>query len=389
MINLLKVYPASLNAEINGSRKAQDFYPVNNGHQYSLQNNDTITVSGEAYFGINTYDPFNNGNNKNGVYKIKLFQDQMIIYEHDVETFSFEETRYINSFIDYKEYKEKQRRIQKSYIQPNNHLSIYKKSLNNGILVFSDEQVFEMTYEVSDFAGNVAKLKFFVKSLPLNPDLVQTNNEPDLQLFSFKKTNSFRNDKLQLEVPASALYDTLYFKYQSFPATPGSYSEVHQLHFDYVPLHTSCELSIKPDSMPDNLRNKALIARIDKDGKYWSAGGNWENGFVKASIRDFGNYCIVTDTLAPEIRPGNISNSKNISGQSTIKLVITDELSGIKSYRGTLNGKWILMEYDAKNDLLIYQIDDRLEAGENNFKLVVTDNKDNVKTYTARLNYTK
>ena len=60
-----------------------------------------------VYFGINTYDPFNSGNNKNGVYSIQLFVDSDLVYEHDVETFSFDETRYINSLIDYKEYKVK------------------------------------------------------------------------------------------------------------------------------------------------------------------------------------------------------------------------------------------------------------------------------------------
>jgi hypothetical protein len=36
--------------------------------------------------------------------------------------------------------------------------------------------------------------------------------------------------------------------------------------------------------------------------------------------------------------------------QKTIQLSIADTLSGIKSYTGYLNGKWILFEYDNKTE---------------------------------------
>jgi hypothetical protein len=64
-----------------------------------------------------------------------------------------------------------------------------------------------------------------------------------------------------------------------------------------------------------------------------------------------------------------------------------DELSGIDSYTGTLNGEWILMEYDEKNDLLIYYFDKYLIEGENIFKLEVYDNTNNYNVYETVLNY--
>jgi hypothetical protein len=41
-----------------------------------------------------------------------------------------------------------------------------------------------------------------------------------------------------------------------------------------------------------------------------------------------------------------------------LKFKITDDYSGIKSYRGEINGKWILLEHEPKNNTLIYNFDD-------------------------------
>jgi hypothetical protein len=69
--------------------------------------------------------------------------------------------------------------------------------------------------------------------------------------------------------------------------------------------------------------------------------------------------------------------------QKHVKIKITDELSGIAAYKGQINGKWILMEYDAKNDLLIYTIDENLLPGKNTFLLEVIDAKSNKAFYSA------
>ena len=70
-----------------------------------------------------------------------------------------------------------------------------------------------------------------------------------------------------------------------------------------------------------------------------------------------------------------------------LKIKISDELSGINNYDGTLNGQWILMEYDVKNNLLIYHFDKHLKQGSNNFELKVTDKKGNQANYKAELTY--
>jgi len=42
-----------------------------------------------------------------------------------------------------------------------------------------------------------------------------------------------------------------------------------------------------------------------------------------------------------------------------------------------LNGKWILMEYDAKNNLLVYTVDEMLKPGPTHCWLKIRDGKGN------------
>ena len=386
IINLVKIYPYGPGSTINGQNKAIEVFVKRKGGSFVLDKSDTIGISGKAFFGLNTFDPFNGGSNKNGVFSIQLSVDGDEIYLHKLEKFSFAETRYINSLIDYKEYKQKKRRVQKSYIQPNNRLSIYKEVKNRGVVSFADNKIHQITYIVKDLKGNEAKLSFYIKSKLPKKNLFEDNSTiPKGQLFNYTGTNTFSTDEIKLEIPGKALYDTIYFQYKVLPKVPDALSPLYQIHFDYVPLQTWGKLSIKPDSLEPGLRSKALLAKITENGEPSAAGGKWENGFIVSNIREFGNYCVMLDTVAPTISPLNIKNGKKLTNQNTIRIRIKDSFSGIDSFRGTLNGKWILMEYDAKRSLLTYHFDEKLLAGKNIFKISVSDGRDNTSTYTANL----
>ena len=70
--------------------------------------------------------------------------------------------------------------------------------------------------------------------------------------------------------------------------------------------------------------------------------------------------------------------------QHISRIKITDDLSGISSYRATINGKFILMEYDYKKDVLTYDFNDQIISEvENNLKLIVIDNVGNNTTFES------
>ena len=80
----------------------------------------------------------------------------------------------------------------------------------------------------------------------------------------------------------------------------------------------------------------------------------------------------------------NFEDEKWISNNETLELKIEDEVSGVSSYRATINGKYILTEYDYKKDVLVYDFEDKVVSEtENNLKLIVVDNVGNSTTFEA------
>ena len=157
-----------------------------------------------------------------------------------------------------------------------------------------------------------------------------------------------------------------------------SFSPVYKIHDQFTPLQKSFTISIKPENYPEILQDKLLIASYVKEGNIHSVGGEYKNGYVTAKSNNFGNYFVSFDTIAPTIHALNITREGHVNDTSGIRIKIDDNLSGISTYRATINGKWILMDYDSKNDLLFYEFDDKtIREKKIEFCLTVTDKKNN------------
>ena len=154
-----------------------------------------------------------------------------------------------------------------------------------------------------------------------------------------------------------------------------------------TPLQDYFDVSIRIDSACKATVAQLVVVKLNKSNRPVYAGGEIDGQFIKARIREFGNYTLMADSTAPKIKAVNIINGKNLQSQKNIQMTISDDLSGIKQYNGFLNGQWILMDFDAKNSLLRYDFDDRLKSGKNQFKLEVIDNVGNKAVYEATLNF--
>ena len=186
-----------------------------------------------------------------------------------------------------------------------------------------------------------------------------------------------------MNIPSGALYDTLYFEFKRSAGNPLMFSDVYQIHNKYTPLHKSYTLSIKPDRIPEKLESKMLIIQLADDIKKIPLTSTWNNGYLSANTNIFGTFCIGIDTVPPLILYNGLSSGANLTGKISMKIKISDELSGIKTYEPLIDGKWALFEYDQKNNLLTYNFDPkRIQKGtKHNLILNVTDNVDNLSTY--------
>lgn len=391
-INLFQAYPIGASSMINDSNVPVRFAVAKDSLGiYHLKSPDTLLIYGKAAFGLQGFDYFYNHRDQNGYYSMSLYDDSTLKFRFAADSFAFDESRNINACIDYKSYYITGNRILQSRLLPNNRFSLYNRNAMPGIIDFTDGQLHQIEMVIADIAGNEAKLKVFAKGyIPLRfPVLTDSLRYDTTVNFSYHHVNTFQTSGIAVEIPGEALYDSLTFGYSRAPRVRNSYSALHLLGDPFIPLQQRITVSIKADSLPERLRTKVLLVRI-ADGKRNPSGGSWKNGYVTGKTWYFGYYTIGVDTIPPKIKPmsqGIKSHSRKHHHQqpqpkaTKLSFTITDNFSGIDTYRATINGKWALMEYDAKNDLLTYTYDNLLKPGKNSFRLTVTDEKGNKASY--------
>ena len=206
--------------------------------------------------------------------------------------------------------------------------------------------------------------------------------------FFWDKTNEFIKADFKAELPLNCLYEDVSFDYSKSPGTGNLLSDVHQLLDNTVPVHQAYTLSIKPKKTGKH-HDKLLIVSLDKDGKPSSEGGTFEHGFVHTKTKTFGKFAVMVDTTKPTVKLINYDKQKLSFSNDKIMVKVSDNLSGIKSYRGTIDGQWVLMEFDNKEKTLCYTFDDKITKtlGEHELLVVVTDKKGNIKKLSVKFVY--
>lgn len=341
--------------------------------RYNLPGNDLVEVAHLPAFGITAYDRQDGYANKNGPYHIELEIGEEKYYDFRMETFAFSESRYINSHIDFSQKYCCRRNINKLYLDPNNNLSVYgvKKKMN--LPELQEDSIYPVTIRVSDVANNVSTVNFRLKYTPDTLSM-QPESEAPVSVFKYSQPNYYKEDNLQIALPAGGLYRDVYFEYEKKEPCGDCYSFIHELASRSIPVHEYYTIKIKPDIEYRGDKSKLVIASFRDGRRDDYEGGRWEDGYIVARTRQFGQFAIVADATAPTIRPVNFKDGSSLRGASRLSFVIDDNFSGIKSYFPTIDGEWVLFEYDAKNKLIYCNLNELgLKAGEHILELEVTD----------------
>lgn len=359
------VYPVDTGSQINSGNKALYLSLENTGPgKYQIAANKTIRIHGKAGFGIEAYDYLDGSSNRCGPFTIELRSAGKTIYNYTADQFSFNESRYINAHIDYPAMKTMRKKINLLYLKDNNRLSMYKSSVNKGVLEFYEGDSAELEIIVKDLAGNESILKVSVEGVNNNPLIKYPVPEYSAK-FTWKEMNRYATHYMEIIIPQGALYEDTYFKYSSDERARALYPLIHFIHDSIIPLHRPAQLRLKADMIPVELRDKTMVVKINGGKTLISRGGTWNGDYITASISEFGVYSLEADTIDPVLKPLNITSGKDMSNSSSIRFTLDDKLSGVKSYKGFIDKEWVLFEYDPKNKLLFYTFDKkRLKSGQ-------------------------
>ncbi len=363
--------------------------PKKRKRRYKVLNDTVTTAYKKVGFSVKAIDVHNKIDNKNGVYGLTVEKDDTTIYSFKARRIGFDETRYLNSHIDYALKQRGQGYYHRCFVQPGNYLASYPELKNRGIISQLDQKKgHRIKIHILDVEGNTSTMDFYLAYKPSKGTSTKTKDSRKkvAKVFPFKVRNTFLNEMIFLDFPPNAFYDTLHFEYDHSGKDTGlRFSPVHHIHHPYEPVHNAFKVFIKPQNLPDSLRHQALIVYQNQKGRIYSKKGQWKDEYLWARTKNLGDYFITVDTTAPKIKPFNIFDGKDLGYQNKIQLKISDDLSGIRTYRATLDGQWILMDYDAKNDMLTYLFDEKMTKGSHTFSLVITDGRNNKSRYTATL----
>lgn len=375
IINSLWVYPQDDNSHVNGDANKQKLRLI--PQQDGSYTAEKIKACGNLGFGISTVDRQDYAPNKNGIYKIDTQINGNPNFSIQMDRFSFSETRYLNRMIDYEYFKDYKSRVQMLFVQENNPLSVYKNLENNGYLSITDEHSFTYTIIVSDFSGN----KRIVR-IPIEGETYASIKPKDIKTTPYfvdaDEATAFEEKGIDVYIPSNALYEDTYLNIKFVG------DSIH-FHEDNTPIHKNITIGFDVEKYSPEDRKKLYIARLYGYYKNPSYVSTYKKGArFTTKTRTFGIYTLVEDTIAPEIKALNFSNKKWISNNTTLRLKIEDKGSGIKNYHATVNGKYILTEYNYKKGTLTHSFEDGVVTEtENKLQVIVTDNVGNSTTFES------
>ena len=347
---------------------------------YSLQKDgtylaDKVVANGPIGFGITTDDYDDVSFNKNGAYSVKSFFNGHPSFGFQFDTYSFDDMRYVNALIDYAKYKKTSQRVQKLFMNSKYNLPFIMTNETKGQIIPVPNLDGLYRIEVGDYFGNTTLVSIPIQ-YDTTPVILPTESTASKYLIRSTKDNIFEKDNASVFFPAGTFYDdfTLNFDVRN---------SILYLHDDSVPAHTNFIVSISNSKLSNEKIDKTYIARIDGEKLIYNSTYRKDSIF-SSRVKTLGKYKLVTDTLAPKISILKPIEGKWVS-QNVIQLQISDSGSGIKTYNGYLNGKWVLFEYDNKTNTISHYFNDEfLLNGTNELKVIVTDAMGNSATFETQ-----
>ena len=335
-----------------------------------------IKAFGKIGFGINAFDQLDGAYNRNGLYSLSMLVNGEKTHEFKATSFSFAESKYINLLIDYERLANLNQRIQKCFIEPSNKLSLYNKSVNNGYITIKDGLNYKVEIIAKDFKGNKQQITIPIEG---KKDRILVQKKATITPYKIDKNsfNKISKKGITVAFPKYTFYNDLYLDFEVKDS-------IVKVHSPIVPLNKRYTLTFDVSNYSSEEKKQLYIASIHKKGRTQYETTVKKDSTFYTSTKKLGNFKLLTDTINPKITLYNFKNEQWLTHSKTLKLKISDKESGIKSYRGEIDGEWILLEYNVKKGTLTYDFKDKVfTTAKHLLKVTITDNAGNSTTINA------
>lgn len=344
-----------------------------------FNDSDTLVLApGKITFSAHMIDPF--------IYAELGFQPTAIgimagndtLFMSFFERFHFDQTKQINGCIDYDLYWNKGVRFQKLWHQSGITIPFFRKHQDGSIWLKPGDTA-SISFFACDWAGHFTRRMLWIRAegIAVFPDAMYNREGfPVTQMTSMNHSDS---NSYRLHIPAGAVADTTWVNVSSLGNHRWEWKGALAPYFKPV------KFSVRID---DTLmwRNKQVLCFLSDKGKLGAVGGTLEGHWLTASILRNGTYVLSQDLKKPTVKPLNI-DKKNRAKGGELWFDVRDDLSGIGSYKITIDGKWVLGDYDAKSNKLSWKRDKLMSPakGWHIVEVVIKDKVGNVGIYKKKV----
>lgn len=339
-----------------------------------------FTAWGRVYPAIKCNDEMTGSSNIFGVKYLALYVDGRLIWGRDLTGFDYATTRAINTLVDYDLLMDGGGWAEWTRVPASRPLSsLIGATLANGAVIVNQERDYVCRYVMCDAKGNLTEVPFIIRGKRHDGDY----DVPRGTLFRWNGYNRFAIAGATATFPCGTAYDNFRFSMSVDSASTaggnGLLTPIYNVGVRDVAMSSPFTLEI--NVVPGNVDvSKLCLVRLTGSGRHYE-GGKFSNSKMTGHLWRMGRYGVATDSEAPVVEIQSTDN-----GVLTAR--ITDGLSGIATYRATIDGRFALMEYDAKNDLLTFKMDaSRFKRGAHTLKIDVADNCGNSSTASRSFNW--
>jgi len=316
-------------------------------------------------FAISAFDKYTGSTNQNGIYSAILFINDKAISGFEMDSISYDETRYLNAHIDFKTRNNGGPFLQHLSPLPGYKDGIYKTAKGeNGVVKLEAGMVKDIKIEVADAAGNTSNVAFTITA----DGIQEMRKEFFGPQFEPNQINIFENDKLSFYMKDSAIYDFFHFKIREVNNAAGT---AFYLQDDEVPVQQYFPIKIKGNFNVEDTGKIEMKMNSHGGTKFKKA--VYKNGWYEASFRDFGLFQLVVDKTPPVVAPlWGFRDGVDASKMNRIAFSAIDNTEEIVDFTGLLDGQWLLFSND-KGRTFIYNFDKYCPPGEHSLELIVKD----------------
>ena len=141
-------------------------------------------------------------------------------------------------------------------------------------------------------------------------------------------------------------------------------------------------MSIKPTTTQNSHQLVAYTIHSNGLPEYFV--GKMDNGYFNFYPKNLGTFQLDIDVDKPYLVARSFSPNKKLQ---QFTFTAKDEKSGIATYEAFVDGNWEVLEYDKKNNLLIFSIPKNLYSGEHNLIIKVIDGVGNEALFNSTFIY--